>query len=520
MITTTRAFGAAALGIGLLLAGAIHAHPAHAGTYVMRNCDVPGHPNAPLAPWGSRGMYTGAVMVDSCASGGGLGFTLGENRQMYAGNASIGIVKPTGARSQITFVKAVLWYAARLTSAGEPVSFYAVDYRTDGTVITGLTNSAPGSENLVAEQRLSSETRDYVVGIHCGQPTGVQSGNPCFLEDRVPLLLRGMEVTLREDVEPAATLSGGTLLEPGALSGPRTLAYVASDQQSGLARVDVLLEDAVIATRDFTTGCLYSDFTVCPESREETLQIDTRAVANGPHRLTLRVTDAAGNVRVVHGPSINVANAAIPAAAPAYTLSARFKGSRRSTLTIPYGRKVVIQGRLSVGSQPGPAGAEVAILEKVTRGRSREVPVGKTRTRPGGSFSYVLSTTRRSRTVRLVYQPLGGSQAISQVLTLRVRAAARLRASLRGRVIRFSGRVLSRPLPRNGKRVLMEGRAPGSAWTSFAHLRSGRNGRFSGTYRLRVRRPGVRLKIRAVVPTDKGYGYLTGRSRAITLRVR
>ena len=103
---------------------------------------------------------------------------------------------------------------------------------------------------------------------------------------------------------------------------------------------------------------------------------------------------------------------------------------------------------------------------------------------------------------------------------MRVRAASRLRATLRGRVVRFSGRVLSGPIPRRGKRVLMEGRSPGSAWTQFKSLRTDRKGRFSGTYRLRVRRPGVALKIRAVVPSESGYGYLSSRSRAVTLRVR
>ena len=95
-----------------------------------------------------------------------------------------------------------------------------------------------------------------------------------------------------------------------------------------------------------------------------------------------------------------------------------------------------------------------------------------------------------------------------------------MRASLRGRVVRFSGKVLSGPIPKGGKRVQMEGRSPGSAWTAFKNLRTDKKGRFSGTYRLRVRRPGVVLKVRAIVPSEAGYGYLGSRSRAVTLRVR
>jgi hypothetical protein len=142
------------------------------------------------------------------------------------------------------------------------------------------------------------------------------------------------------------------------------------------------------------------------------------------------------------------------------------------------------------------------------------------KTKADGSFSAALVTTRPSRTVRLAYRPSADSQVVSRILKLRVRAGSRVRASLRGRMVRFSGRVLSRPVPRAGKRVVMEGRSPGSAWTVFETLRTDRNGRFSGTYRLRVRRPGVTLRIRAVVPREDGYDYLGSRSRAVSFRVR
>ena len=141
-------------------------------------------------------------------------------------------------------------------------------------------------------------------------------------------------------------------------------------------------------------------------------------------------------------------------------------------------------------------------------------------TKSDGSFSIGLATSRPSRVVRLAYRPAGGGVFASRALKLRVKAASRVRASLRGQVVRFSGRVLSGPMPKGGKRVQMEGRSPGSAWTVFKNVRTDKQGRFSGTYRLRVRRPGVVLKVRALVPSEAGYGYLGSRSRAVSLRVR
>jgi hypothetical protein len=56
---------------------------------------------------------------------------------------------------------------------------------------------------------------------------------------------------------------------------------------------------------------------------------------------------------------------------------------------------------------------------------------------------------------------------------------------------------------------MLQGRAPGFAWASFARVRTDRKGRFHGSYRLQARRPGVRLRIRVRVPTESGYPYLT-----------
>jgi hypothetical protein len=185
-----------------------------------------------------------------------------------------------------------------------------------------------------------------------------------------------------------------------------------------------------------------------------------------------------------------------------------------------YGRRVSIRGRLARNGGAVAPGTRIEVLERRDQSGAREISRAPVKTNPDGSFSVVMDTTRPSRTVRLAYRPAIGSEVASRALTLRVRAASTVRASLRGRIVRFRGRVRSRPLPKAGKRVVMEGRSPGSAWTAFKSVRTDRQGRFSGTYTLRVRRPGVTLKVRAVVPRENGYGYVGSRSRAVTFRVR
>jgi len=513
-------FGLAAT-ITVLLLGVLGTESALAGRYVMRNCTVPGHPSAPMYPWVvPESDVPEVTVVDSCGTGNGVTFALDNSRGM-PGNAQARILlnRPTGLLSQVKFVKVVLWYAARLVGSGSPLRVQGVDLRAD-RAYAGISSAPPGSENLVGEQQLSPDTLTYYTGLLCA---GAAPDQRCFGANGVPLMIRGMEVTLSEDLLPSVSPPRGTLLDGSSQAGIRTLAYAAFDQQSGLNKVEVLLDETVVASRDLTPRCSHSDFTVCPASDDDTLLIDTRAVPNGTYDLALRVQDAAGNVRVVHGErAVNVANEVAPESIKAvpYTIVATFKGSPATTLTVPYGRRVSLRGRLTQGSQPMAAGTPIEILERLARRGAREKSTRNVVTKADGSFSIGLATSRPSRTLRVAYRPAGGGEVISKPLNLRVRAASRIRASLRGRVIRFSGEVMSGPIPRGGTRVHMEGRSSGSAWTPFKRLRTDKMGRFAGTYRLRVRRPGVVLKIRAVVPSEVGYGYLKSRSRAVTLRVR
>lgn len=518
----------------LVLPSAIHADAAVAGTYVMRNCDVPGYPSSLLGPWRTAEMQSNAVMVDGCANGNGVAFNIVGARELSPGGwGTLGLLKPaTGPQSQISFVKAVLWYGARLTGAGQPMTLWSLDLHSDGTFLPGVSNGAPGAENLVLEQQFSpAESNYYKIGVVCGPVRESAAPEPCLPADSTPFFVRGMEVTLSEDIQPIVLDPGGTLLAGGPQSGVRTLTYAASDPQSGLAKVDVLLDDIVVASHDLTPRCRYFDFTVCSPSVDDTLQVDTRAVPNGSHRVTIRVQDAAGNARIVNvGSPVDVANvagseastvgAATATSQARYSLTARFDRSSRPTLTVPYGRRVSLRGQLAGGPRSNIAGAEIEVRETVDRHGSREATSARVRTMADGSFSYAISTSGPSRMLRLLYRRSGGDPVVSQMLRLRVQTASSLRASLRGVGMHFSGRVYGGWIPRKGKLVLMQGRAPGSAWKSFARLRTNRKGQFSGSFRLRVRRPGVQLRVRAVVPKEEGYPYVSGRSRMVTLRVR
>ena len=283
----------------------------------------------------------------------------------------------------------------------------------------------------------------------------------------------------------------------------------------------MLLDETVVATRDLTPRCSYSDFTVCPASLDETLQVDTRAVANGPHRLTLRVQDAAGNERVVHGERpVEVANEPtrrIDADVLGHREIQRHVAQRRSRCPMAVASWCAGASRRR-RSRSGPAlrsrfSSDSIARERVSRWRraSRPKPTAPSppssrRTVPRGSCVWPTAQPTATRSSRGPQGASAGGIAIARVAPRTGRALQRSGAERTDRQARQAdpdGGTLAR-----------------SAWTQFKSLRTDRIGRFSGTYRLRVRRPGVVLKIRAVVPSEAGYGYLTSRSRAITLRVR
>ncbi len=289
-----------------------------------------------------------------------------------------------------------------------------------------------------------------------------------------------------------------------------------------MARVEVALGDTVVAARDITGSCAHADFAACPLADRSSLSVDTRAVADGSHPLTLRVIDAAGNRHVEEVRTVDVRNnddVPPPGRENALEhvlgalLSARFATSSRTSLTVPFGRHVSIRGRLTGAGRSGIGGAPIDVFERATG--APEVALGSARTRADGTFSYTLEGRQPSRSVRLAY---GATSA--PLLRVRVRAASTLKASLHGTIVRFSGRVLSQPLPKRGTPVILQGNAPGYTWTPFANLRTDRRGRFAGRYRLPVRRPGVKLQIRVRVPTQRGYPYLGYTGRPVVLTVR
>ena len=234
------------------------------------------------------------------------------------GWAVLSVERPISSpQREIRLDKLAFWYAARLGGSGQEISLYGLERYADYTVSPHWMITGPaGGEDLTFERRFSRADVDAVsIVVICGPLGPAPPPGHCLTNHPMPIQVHGLELTLREDVLPTVSPPEGTLLEGGPQSGTRTVTYAASDLQAGLAKVEVLLGDNVVASHDLRPRCAYADFTVCPPSDSDTLAVDTRAVPNGSYDFALRVVDAAGNERV-HSVerAVDVANPTAPGA--------------------------------------------------------------------------------------------------------------------------------------------------------------------------------------------------------------
>lgn len=482
---------------------------AEAGSYKLYSCNVPTRATSvpSIAPWRADLDGLNTYQFNDCASGGSFGVGLNIRFMRAFGMAYLVLERPEiGPQSAIGIVRYRTWITAELSGSGAPAF-----------VDEGGWFGPPGGTNADLEPWVSppyTPTNPAIrIRLRC-------TAGDCYFDSSRPLQVRGVEVDLYEDVPPTGTIEGGTLIAPGEKSGRATLSFSAADGESGIARVEALLGDRVVASDDLDASsvrCPHTDWNACPTRYAADFAIDTSAVPPGQYAASLRITDAAGNRRLIVAPQSVVVGNRVPSLSGA-VLTAGFPGSR-TTATTNFGRAVRIRGRLVDVSGRGIGAARISITEKVGTRRRR---VRNATTDATGRFSYLPTGNGPSRSIDLEYfaRPTDSSPLASRRLRLRVRASSSFRVSLRGVLVRYSGQLKGRPIPRGGKRVYVQGRAAGGAWQRFAVRRTDGQGRFSGRYRLRVRRPGVRLQFRVEIPAQPGYPYLARVGTAVTRVVR
>ena len=191
-----------------------------------------------------------------------------------------------------------------------------------------------------------------------------------------------------------------------------------------------------------------------------------------------------------------------------------------SNVIARHGRTMRLSGFLANSDGQPIAGATVEALEK--RPAGGVVPVGLATTGTDGKFQYVVKATR-NREILFRY---GGSRRIGSATTdfsLLVLASTSIRADrhqlLNGQRVLFAGRVITRPLPANGKLIEMQAHFRGR-WRTFSTVRAGPNGLWRFPYRFGGTVGRVTYLFRARLPAEGGYPFVSGNSRVVEVVVR
>ena len=145
------------------------------------------------------------------------------------------------------------------------------------------------------------------IGVTCAAGLGQRCADDAAYVD-----VRSVEFTAIDASSPQLAVGG--VHSPAA--GVLNVDVPATDAGTGLARADLVLDGATVATAGFGCGELSpADGThdlalgaLCPATGRATIDVDTTKVADGDHTLVVKVLDAAGNVAQSSPQTVTVRN--------------------------------------------------------------------------------------------------------------------------------------------------------------------------------------------------------------------
>ncbi len=562
-----------ALAVCALAAGAVTG-TARAGTYTVESCMSAGQPG--IAGWvaSTNGAYT--YIENACNSGSVFQGFFRNDVEHVGDHLAIHRFKAPSDTS-ISSMSAL-----RSASAGgyRPYGNSVAMLQADGKILEecqqyyGCSSLGEAPVSFVL-----GGARELVFGAFCTGPAGCPAGLTAYR-------MRQVKVELADVDDPIITGQPTGSLTSTAANLPRlrTLTYAASDQGGGVFRHRLFVDGVVARMETVNTNggkCVtpFRDPVPCRTSpTSASIELDTGTLSDGPHTLRLEVSDATDQNRVQTAPwtirvgaesnpttgtaggssstntttnssttineaGLNTISAlpnpvsaplanGVPAIADA-RLSARFataSGARLRTSTrivAGYAQRLQVRGTLQTPASRPIAGAGVHLAHKPLGSSEPSWRVIASATTTGdGSFTFPVPPGGRSRDLRVVYFPVGGSDVnrVSNPLTLQVRQDASLQVSRRvlrngGRLV-FRGRVLGE-IPTGGIVVRMQVRLNRS-WFTFTKPRTtrARGGRFQAAHRFtKTTRPTTyRFRV-LVLPRDRSV-HSAGFSRYVDVRVR
>ena len=364
------------LGVVLSAAGLGAGAPAaRAGTWTLVSCTQPDGQPAPTGGWrGGRwagGAAPGSVAVDTCASGGSLeavssalsvsASDTGPEWVFTAPRAST--IAGGTIEASLTARQGQSWIGTPLPAYDAADLIVACQLGTacgaDGTLSGLFAIDHPGGDQIFAPAI-------------CVEASGAACP-PVGTVDNAVVSIKAADIELTEGGRPAGSDFSGSLLS-GRARGTATLSFTATDFNRsggtgpGIYSVAVEIDGATVysgvpdtkngscvalGTDPATGGLEFDHVQPCRPSARISVPVSTSALSDGPHALTVLVSDAAGNSRIVLTRTIRTYNPLVsPRPAPGQpatrlTLGWSFSGAQ-TTLASARAAGLPAHGRVAV----------------------------------------------------------------------------------------------------------------------------------------------------------------------------
>jgi hypothetical protein len=503
---------------------------ADAGTYVIDDC-----PSAPTSPLDS-GPWTifSSPQADQGSCGAGAGDWIGPLGTSMSPGSLDGVSASVPAGSDITIHEARVWWLVPKSSSGADV--FAIASASGAVVDQAATPYDRSTEP--DDWILPSTTTSLVLAAYCSND---DAGSGCNYSSPVSpnLMLFGAQLTLSDENLPSGAVTGGALTGSGPFAGTQSLAFDASDPDTGIRTAQLLIDGAVVAQGDYLSECPYTNFAACPPTRSDTLDWNTSSVNNGQHELALRVIDAAGNTRILDSHTITTSGQPSPATTPIgpgspaalrgapngtnasdqAKVTARWKSTAKAVRTSAYGQADRITGRLNTSTGEPISGALLDVTTTAAAQGARTASLASARTDSTGAWTLTLPRNLASSTLRFAYRShINDTLPVATTtLTLRVHAGIALQIAPHitnvGRTIRFTGTLRGTPIPPGGKQLVLEA-SSGGEWIEFRTITTDTKGRYHASYRFKFAGP-IAYRFRVYAPHEADFPFLSGTSNVV-----
>ncbi len=522
---------------------------ARADIYHVFSCAQPDGRPAPVDGWvagsvGDMGPYSGDS--NTCAQGGALSAVTSAQAQQnaYAGPEWV-FSAPAGERIAGGTLTGTLTSPQGQAWLGSPTAAYdSADVL--GNCQYNLPCGAAGSLTGVFPITHTGGSNIYAVAVCVGPYEGALTCPAAGGVDAA-VSITAADIALTVSSTPSASAVGGSLTGGEVLDGPQDIQITASDNGPGIyqalfqidgvtVRRQVIDSDGgrcreVGQTSDGTPAFLYLQPCLTQVSAQD-VSFDPSTVSDGPHRLRVLVSDAAGDTTTILDRQVVIDNNGaystllargecngITCDDHARLIAAAGQPMRFTRRLARSG--VSLAGRLVDHAGTPITGAQVQLLEQPACAGAAMRQTASAGTGPDGAWSFTVPKGP-SRLLRVAYFSHLKDAAPAARLDYRERvyAAVSMRAARRvrlGATVVFRGRLAGGYVPYPGQQVQIEIYYQ-RRWRTIEVLPTNRRGRFAYRYIFTLG-PGASYTFRAVALSNPAYPFLAAASRPVKVKV-